>query len=279
MPVDLPRGWIFILNDSAILNQKPYSSGDVAARLAILACLALCLMFLAACGSTSQSTKPSASRPSATYLSAVGYTVQVGAFKEERNSINFANKLNKAGVDAYHFLDTDGLFKVRFGSFENRGKALTAAEALQKKGLIEEFWVTMPKALLNTPAEKAAMRNSIINVAKRFEGTPYKWGGTSAATGFDCSGYTMTVYRLNGLQMPRTAREQFAKGYSINLNQLQKGDLVFFDTMNKGYASHVGIYIGNGIFIHAPRTGKNIEEADLYSDYYKKRYLGARAYF
>lgn len=266
------------MNDTLTLDNKPYSFKEVAVRLAILTSLTLCLMILVACGSTSQSVK-SSGRSSATYLSAVGYTVQVGAFKEERNSINFANKLNKAGVDAYHFLDTDGLFKVRFGSFENRNKALTAAEALQKKGLIEEFWVTMPKALLNTPAEKAVMRDNILTVAKRFEGIPYKWGGTSAATGFDCSGYTMTVYRLNGLQMPRTARDQFAKGYSISLNQLQKGDLVFFDTMNKGYASHVGIYIGNGIFIHAPRTGKNIEEADLYSDYYKKRYLGARAYF
>ena len=89
----------------------------------------------------------------------------------------------------------------------------------------------------------------------------------------------MTVYRLNGLQMPRTARDQFAKGVSISTTQLQKGDLVFFDTMNKGYASHVGIYIGNGRFIHAPRTGKNIEEANLYSDYFQKHYLGARAYF
>lgn len=251
---------------------------SLAPRIALLFCMAVCLALLVSCGSTAQ-TKKTTSKPSATYLSAVGYTVQVGAFKEEQNSINFANKLNKTGVDAYHFLDTDGLFKVRFGSFDSRSKALAAAESLRNKGLIEEFWVTMPKAILNTPAEKAAMRNKIISVAKRFEGIPYKWGGTSAATGFDCSGYTMTVYRLNGLQMPRTAREQFAKGYSISLNQLQKGDLVFFDTMNKGYASHVGIYIGNGQFIHAPRTGKSIEEADLYSSYYKKRYLGARAYF
>ena len=266
------------MDNTTTLNYAHCTFRTLTPRLALLICLAAGLMFLVSCGSTAQ-TKKSSSKPSATYLSAVGYTVQVGAFKEEQNSINFANKLNKAGVDAYHFLDTDGLFKVRFGSFDSRNKALSAAESLHKKGLIEEFWVTMPKAMLNTPAEKAAMRNNIIAVAKRFEGTPYKWGGTSAATGFDCSGYTMTVYRLNGLQMPRTAREQFAKGHSISLSQLQKGDLVFFDTMNKGYASHVGIYIGNGRFIHAPRTGKSIEEADLYSDYFKKRYLGARAYF
>lgn len=260
------------------LNSTDCTFRNLAPRIALLLCLVGCLAFLVSCGSAAQ-TKRASSKPSATYLSAVGYTVQVGAFKEEQNSINLANKLNKAGVDAYHFLDADGLFKVRFGSFDSRNKALAAAESLHKKGLIEEFWVTMPKAKLNTPAEKAAMRNNIIAVAKRFEGVPYKWGGTSAATGFDCSGYTMTVYRLNGLQMPRTAREQFAKGFNVSLSQLQKGDLVFFDTMNKGYASHVGIYIGNGRFIHAPRTGKSIEEANLYSDYFKNRYLGARAYF
>lgn len=260
------------------LNNAACTAQALRPRILLLAFLAVCMVFLGACGTASQKA-PSKARPAATYLSAVGYTVQVGAFKQESNAVNFANKLNKAGVDAFHFVDNDGFYKVRFGSFSDRGKALAAAQALQKKGLIEEYWVTVSKAQLNTPSQKAAMRNNLIATAYRFEGVPYKWGGTSPATGFDCSGYTMTVYRLNGLQMPRTAREQFARGYSVNLSQLQKGDLVFFDTMNKGYASHVGIYIGNGRFIHAPRTGKSIEEASMNSDYFKKCYLGARAYF
>lgn len=244
-------------------------------RLALWLCLLVCLMVIAGCGG--KSAKPVTG--SKTYLSNVGFTVQVGAFKEERNSVNFADKLNKAGVDAFHFVDNDGLYKVRFGSFSTRQQAVKVADNLKKRGLIEEYWVTMPGVVLTTAAEKAAMRQSLLATAKRFEGVPYKWGGTSPATGFDCSGYTMTVYRLNGLQMPRLAREQFAVGYSVTKAQLQVGDLVFFDTMNKGYASHVGMYIGGGRFIHAPRTGKNIEEANLNSDYYKKCYLGARAYF
>lgn len=213
------------------------------------------------------------------YLSNVNYTVQVGAFKQERNSINFANKLTHAGVDAFHFVDDDGFYKVRFGSFETRAKAVSSAEALKKRGLIEEYWVLIPSVQVTTSAEKAALRANILSTAQRFKGVPYKWGGTSPATGFDCSGYTMTVYRLNGLQMPRTARDQYAKGYSVSKNQLQLGDLVFFDTAKKGYATHVGIYVGNGQFIHAPRAGRSVEIITMESGYYSKCYLGARAYF
>lgn len=259
---------------------SPYSKTNIVLRILIVLALVCAFAWLSACGSAGKKTPPVGGKTSSTtYLAAVGYTVQVGAFRQESNAVNFAKKLKQAGVDAYHFVDNDGFYKVRFGSFNARDKAVAQAKALHNKGLIEEYWVTMPKAEVNTPAQKTAMRESLIQTAYRFEGVPYKWGGTSAATGFDCSGYTMTVYRLNGLQMPRTAREQFAKGYSVKKSQLKKGDLVFFDTMKKGYASHVGIYLGNGKFIHAPRTGKSIEEANFNSDYFQKCYLGARAYF
>ncbi|HOO91564.1 MAG TPA: C40 family peptidase, partial [Syntrophales bacterium] len=85
-------------------------------------------------------------------------------------------------------------------------------------------------------------------------------------------------YRLNGLRLPRTSGEQYRTGTEIGRNELEKGDLVFFDTRGGGGISHVGIYIGGNQFIHAPRTGKTVSTSSLSQAYYKKRYVGARSY-
>jgi len=123
------------------------------------------------------------------------------------------------------------------------------------------------------------LRRDLIKTARRFLGTPYRWGGSSADSGFDCSGLTLTVYRLNGFSLPRNAAAQMQAGKPIPEEALKPGDLVFFDTAGQGTVSHVGIYHGNGTFIHAPRHGKSVEITRMDRGYFKKTYRGGRKYF
>jgi cell wall-associated NlpC family hydrolase len=88
----------------------------------------------------------------------------------------------------------------------------------------------------------------------------------------------IAVYQLNGLNVPRTSEEQYKSGMPVAKDQLEKGDLVFFVTSSSGRVSHVGIYIGDDKFIHAPGTGKNICADSLTSSYYRDRFYGACTY-
>lgn len=130
----------------------------------------------------------------------------------------------------------------------------------------------------NEPAYHVSLRAALPETAREYLGVRYKFGGTSADTGFDCSGFTITVYEQFGIDLPRTAREQFKFGKPVDKENLQAGDLVFFDTLRKGYVTHVGIYIGDGMFIHAARKSSQIQESYLDSAYFQKCYLGARTY-
>ena len=108
-------------------------------------------------------------------------------------------------------------------------------------------------------------------------GTPYRWGGSSTATGFDCSGFMQHIFRRSmGLNLPRTSAEQAKMGVGVSRSELQPGDMVFFRTMGRGRISHVGLYIGNNRFIHAPRTGKRIEVTSLSNKYWNAKYAFAR---
>ena len=107
-------------------------------------------------------------------------------------------------------------------------------------------------------------------------GVPYRLGGTSAETGFDCSGFVRSVYQQTvGTLLPRRAEEQAAATQKINKSDLQPGDLVFFNTMRRAY-SHVGIYVGDNKFIHAPRTGAHVRVESMGTRYWTKRFNGAR---
>ncbi len=117
-----------------------------------------------------------------------------------------------------------------------------------------------------------SVTSQLINNALSLQGVPYRFGGTSR-NGFDCSGFTQYVYRASNTSLPRTAAEQFRTGTGISRGQLQAGDLVFFSTYASG-ASHVGIYIGGGRFVHA--SNKGIRVTSLSDNYYASRYLGAR---
>lgn len=107
-------------------------------------------------------------------------------------------------------------------------------------------------------------------------GVAYRFGGSSPSTGLDCSGFIQYVFKKSlKVNLPRTAAEMAHVGRSIDKSELMPGDLVFFNTRGFTY-SHVGIYLGNGKFIHSPRTGKNIEVTTLNQAYWIARYNGAR---
>ncbi len=105
---------------------------------------------------------------------------------------------------------------------------------------------------------------------------PYHYGGESHATGFDCSGLVAHVYReAFGIVLPHNTRAQSEAGTKITREELQPGDLVFYNTQGKPF-SHVGIYLGDGRFIHAPKTGSAVRVEDMHASYWAKRYSGAR---
>lgn len=118
--------------------------------------------------------------------------------------------------------------------------------------------------------------NQMLGQAMSLLGVPYKRGGNTAETGFDCSGFVRHIYETSiGRLLPRRAEEQAAVTDKIDRSELHPGDLVFFNTMRRTF-SHVGIYIGDGKFIHSPSTGKAVRVDDLREAYWTKRFTGAR---
>ena len=118
--------------------------------------------------------------------------------------------------------------------------------------------------------------DNLIGSAMGLLGVAYRYGGTSANTGFDCSGFMQHIFRRSmQINLPRTSAEQARMGEPVSRSDLQPGDMVFFNTAGRRI-SHVGLYIGNNRFIHAPRTGKNIEITSLSNKYWNSKYVTAR---
>jgi cell wall-associated NlpC family hydrolase len=116
--------------------------------------------------------------------------------------------------------------------------------------------------------------NVLVATALSFRGVPYRNGGADP-TGFDCSGFVRYVFAQNGQQLPREVQAQFRVGRPIDRDQVQAGDLVFFQTVSPG-ASHVGIALGNGEFIHAPSSRGVVRTEHYTLEYWAKRWVGAR---
>ncbi|QXL84009.1 C40 family peptidase [Comamonas sp. NLF-1-9] len=126
-------------------------------------------------------------------------------------------------------------------------------------------------------AQDAAERTGdLVATAMGFLGAPYRRGGNSAETGFDCSGFVRSIYeQARGLVLPRKAVDQAASTEKIARQDLRPGDLVFFNTMRRAF-SHVGIYVGDGKFIHSPRSGARVRVESMHQSYWQKRFNGAR---
>ena len=158
-------------------------------------------------------------------------------------------------------------------------------EVLRAAGVIEAFWVVAPDGSAPTasgpirirPTDERGLRASLVESARGYLGVPYLFGGTTER-GFDCSGLTGAVYRLNGMRLPRSSQAQFQAGSPVDLDQARAGDLLFFAMGGGDRVSHVGLYLGQGSFIHAPRSGQGIRQDQLSDRYYRKVFVGARSY-
>jgi cell wall-associated NlpC family hydrolase len=120
-----------------------------------------------------------------------------------------------------------------------------------------------------TPQAPPSQYGGVVGIAMQYLGTPYVWGGASPS-GFDCSGLVMYVYSQVGVSLPHSSYAQYGAGVAVSYDQLQAGDLVFFDGLG-----HVGIYVGNGMFIHSPHTG-DVVKISAMSGWYASTYVGAR---
>ena len=220
-------------------------------------------------------------RPAEKQIAHMGYTIQVGAFSNVENAARLTDILRDRGLDAIYYVARAGLYKVRFGNFTSKTVAREKAEGLKASGVIDEYYIVSPDEYTIAKQKTHGdtyIREELVKTAQNFVDVPYLWGGSSSDGGFDCSGLAMTVYQYNGLNLPRSSKEQYEAGTPVDRDNLLKGDLVFFATAGKDKISHVGIYAGEGRFIHAPGGGKRVRVDSMSKSYYKNRYLGGRTY-
>jgi cell wall-associated NlpC family hydrolase len=152
-----------------------------------------------------------------------------------------------------------------------RARAQAAALAQQSQQQVAQE--TVDQQIYDTPAYDpnvpAARYGQVVGIALQYLGVPYVWGGSSPATGFDCSGFVAYVFAQVGVSLPHHAASQYGYGTAVSYDQLQPGDLVFFSGLG-----HVGIYIGGGQFVHAPHTGDVVRISSLGDR--MSSYVGAR---
>jgi cell wall-associated NlpC family hydrolase len=146
-------------------------------------------------------------------------------------------------------------------------RARIAAEPpVDTSGTVVGIAAATPAATVAPPSQYGG----VVGIAMRYLGAPYRWGGASPS-GFDCSGFVMFVYAQVGVSLPHFTGAQWAAGVPVSRDQLQPGDLVFFNGLG-----HVGIYIGGGQMVHAPHTGDVVKVTDINSGWYAATYVGAR---
>lgn len=128
---------------------------------------------------------------------------------------------------------------------------------------------------LHRSVDSGAVRAKVVEIAREMLGTPYRYGGESPRHGFDCSGLVQYAYQQAGLEIARTTGQQYRQVQAIPSNFLRPGDLVFFSTKFNRFVSHVGIYLGNNRFIHAPSSGKTVSVANLRDPYWRRHFASA----
>jgi cell wall-associated NlpC family hydrolase len=240
-------------------------------------------------------------------LKDVGFAIQVGAFSEVKNAERLTKTLQGKGLEAFYFKRENGIYAVRFGDFSRRAEASKTAQKLVKDRIISSYFIAAPQSHVSltdrelswekAPApslskpvtvvkkrepqprrEKSDMGAIAARTAERFVGIPYRWGGDTVVDGMDCSGFVRAVYNLCGVNIPRTSREQYRVGDVVAKDELKDGDLIFFGP-SIDEITHVGIFVGSGRFVHAPRRGDDIKVSTMDDAYFLKRFVGAKRYF
>lgn len=236
-----------------------------------------------------------------------GYAIQLGAFKEFERAESVQEVLEDADYPTYLAQENE-LLKLRVGPYDSKKSAADEADALWAFLVArfgpEEFqkpWVLLDKeeranartasavrleetktlsltsksvSFPELSSEAEASSGELIELAKSLLGSPYRWAGNGPDK-FDCSGFIAYVFSQHGYDLPRMARTQFEVGQDVEIDELQPGDLVFFQTYRPG-ASHVGIYLGDDEFIHASSGSGGVVITPLTKRYYANRYLGAK---
>ena len=241
-------------------------------------------------------------------LKDVGFAIQVGAFSEVKIAERLTRTLQGKGLEAFYFRRENGIYAVRFGDFSRRADASKTAQKLVKDRVISTYFIAAPQpdismlvrepSLEKAPAlslkkpgpvakkrepqeprrDRSDMGAIAARTAERFVGIPYRWGGDTVVDGMDCSGFVRAVYNLCGVNIPRTSREQYRVGDVVAKEELKDGDLVFFGS-SADEITHVGIFVGSGRFVHAPKRGDDIRVSTLDESYYLKKFIGAKRYF
>lgn len=154
-------------------------------------------------------------------------------------------------------------------------KSFQASRGIKSNGIVDPttYSALLGRDMPENIGGSSVIVNRILTGAMQYMGVPYIFGGTTPY-GFDCSGYVQYVFAQAGISIPRTADVQFEVGTPVSSAELVPGDLVFFETYTYG-ASHVGIYVGNGDFIHASSNG-GVKISSLGSSYYSSHYIGSR---
>jgi cell wall-associated NlpC family hydrolase len=150
-------------------------------------------------------------------------------------------------------------------------RARARAQEMASQQIATESYAESLTANSYTPNVPAARYSQVVSIALQYLGIPYVWGGASPSSGFDCSGLVQYVFAQVGVYLPHHAASQFAYGTPVSREQLEPGDLVFFNGLG-----HVGIYIGSGQFVHAPHTGDIVKISSLDEAWYAATFMGGR---
>ena len=161
----------------------------------------------------------------------------------------------------------------RGGYDRTNSSSLTTQEAVQENQVEAE---TEQEQEEESIASASSEGKEVVEFAKKYLGYKYVAGGSSPSTGFDCSGFTTYVFRNFGVSLNRSSKDQIKNGTAVSKSNLQPGDIVIFKNQGKTAIGHVGIYIGNGNFIHAANKKEGVVITALSSSYYSQRYVGAR---
>ena len=169
------------------------------------------------------------------------------------------------------------IFHLHFGAMQKVLRALFLSTALAFSA--SAVVAAEPARKAEEPSFLERYTNAaqdVILQGLKLVGVRYRLGGNDEDSGLDCSGFVRLVFKDSiGASLPRTAREMSEVGQTIDTSQLKPGDLVFFNTMRRTF-SHVGIYVGEGKFIHAPRTGASVRVESMQTSYWARRFDGAR---